>query len=412
MQYFNLRKSVPKNTVIKKLPIWLMCFASCTNAEGIIDIQPYISPSITYDDNVFRFSSAGVANAAFGSSEMSDVIKRLDFGANVNLRLSRQNISLTAGVSDSKYNRFDLLDNTAKSYGGSWNWRAGNDVYGILSKSKSESIAGFNEIRNPVKNTRTVDRQAGSINWKFHPDWAVFASLEKADTENELARFRTLDREDVITESGLKYQNPLGTQLGLSYRLIESENPNRVGISALIFGNESTQKSLIASAAWLPGHKTRISARLSQVNIYYKNRPQREFSGFNQRWDVGYALTSKISLNGSAFKEISPIDDIAATYVEITGISFNPVWNLTSKLALRAGVSYQDRDYLGNAVGVGFLTGNSRSDISKVASLGLTYYPTEKSLLQLQYQGEDRDSSQEIQSYRFNSLGFTARYNF
>ncbi len=414
MRKFHLKKSAIKRTLIKRLPMWcLLCMVSHANAEGIIDIKPYISPSITYDDNVFRFSSAANANAAFGSPAMSDVIKRLDFGADVNLRLSRQLINLSVGVSDSQYNRFELLDNTAKTYGLSWNWRLGNDFYGVLKTSKSESIAGFNEIRNPVKNTRMVDRQSASVNWKFHPDWVVFASHEQVDTENELRTFQSLDREDAITESGVRYQNPLGTQLGLSYRLIESNNPNRTAPSAFLFGNESKQKSLIATAAWLPSPKTRISTRLSQINIDYKNRPQREFSGFNQRWDIGHSLTAKINLNVSAFKEVTPIDDIASTYVEITGASFNPVCNITSKLALQAGVSYEDRDYLGSGVGAGiFFLGDKRSDISKIASLGLIYSPTEKSLLQLQYQGEDRDSTVDIQSYRFNSISFTGRYNF
>lgn len=413
MRQTNSKKIAVQKSRIKKLPIWLICFASCVQGEGIVDVNPYISPSITYDDNVFRFSSPTVANAAFGTPETSDVIKRLDFGADVNLRLSRQLVSLNVGISDSKYNRFDLLDNTAKSYGLSWSWRLGNNVFGTLSKSKSESIAGFNEIRNPVKNTRMVDRQLASVNWNFHPDWILFASQEHVDTENEIITFRSLDREDVMMEGGLRYQNPLGTQLSLSYRLIDSNNPNRTGSSAFFFGNESKQKSLIATAAWLPSPKTRISTRLSQTTIDYKNRPQRAFSGFNQRWDIGHSLTSKISLNASAFKEVSPIDDIASTYVEITGASFNPMWNLTSKLALRAGVSYEDRDYLGSAVGAGiFFLGGRRSDISKVASLGLVYTPTDKSLLQLQYQGEDRDSTSDIQSYRFNSISFTGRYEF
>lgn len=413
MRQINLNKIAIKKTSIKQLPIWLFCFASCAQAEGMIDIKPYISPSITYDDNVFRFSSKDVANAAFGSPEMSDVIKRLDFGADVNLRLSRQLININVGVSDSKYNRFDLLDNTAKSYGATWNWRLGNDVYGTLSKSKNESIAGFNEIRNPVKNTRMVDRQSASLNWNFHPDWTVFASQEHVDTENELVTFRSIDRKDDVTEGGLRYQSTLGTQLALSYRLIESDNPNRTGFSALLFGNESKQKALVATAAWLPSPKTRISTRLSQISIDYKNRPQRAFSGFNQRWDIGHSLTAKITLNGSVFKEVSPIDDIASTYVEITGASFNPVWTLTSKLSLRGGIAYEDRDYLGGGVGSGlFFNVGRRRDISKTANLGLIYTPTLKSLLQLQYQGEDRDSTSEIQSYRFNSVTLSGRYNF
>lgn len=414
MRKFNSKKTALKHSLIIKLPIWcLLCMVSHANAEGIIDIKPYIGSSIMYDDNVFRFSSEGSATAAFGSPEMSDVIKRLDFGTDVNLRLSRQLVSLSVAISDTKYNRFDLLDNTAKTYGLSWNWRLGNNFYGLLKTSKSESIAGFNEIRNPVKNTRMVDRQSASVNWKFHPDWVIFASHEKVDTENELRTFQSLDREDVVTESGVRYQNPLGTQLGLSYRLIESVNPNRTGYSAFLFGNESKQKSLVATATWLPGAKTRISTRLSQINIDYKNRPQRKFSGFNQRWDIDHSLTAKLSLNASVFKEVTPVDDIASTYLEITGASFNPVWNLTSKLALQAGISYEDKDYLGSGVGAGtFFLGDKRSDTSKIASLGLIYSPTEKSLLQLQYQGEDRESNTDIQSYRFNTISLTGRYNF
>lgn len=413
MRKISFKKNVHKCLQIKSLPLFLFCFVSYAKAEGIIDIKPYIAPSVTYDDNVFRFSSPTIANAAFGSPETSDVIKRLDFGADVNVRLSRQNVNLNVGIIDSQYNRFDLLDNTAKSYRLTWGWRLGNDVYGSLSKSKSESIAGFSEIRNPVKNTRTVDRQFASINWNFYPDWTVFASQERLENENEVVTFRSLDREDTATESGLKYQNRLGTQFGLSYRFIDSNNPNRTGSSAFFFGNESKQKSLIATAAWMPSPKTRISTRLSQIDIEYKNRPQRAFSGFNQRWDIGHALTAKISMNASAFKEVSPIDDIASTYVEITGASFNPVWNLTSKLSLQAGLIYQDRDYLGYAPGAGFVfLGGRRSDISKVASLGLVYSPTQKSVIQLQYQGEERDSTNDIQSYRFNSVSLTGRYNF
>ena len=58
---------------------------SPAHAEGIIDIKPFISANASYDDNVFRFSSPDQAEAAFGSSVTSDVVKRIDFGVNVNI---------------------------------------------------------------------------------------------------------------------------------------------------------------------------------------------------------------------------------------------------------------------------------------------------------------------------------------
>ena len=389
---------------------YLILFSAPMLAEGVVDIKPYLSTSLNYDDNVFRYSSPSQAKSAFGSSATSDLIKRLDLGATVNLRLSRQLVSISANVAESRYNRFDILDNTAKSYGLGWNWRLGNDVYGVLSANKREAIAGFNEIRSPVKNTRTTINQLASINWNYHTDWTLYASQETLNTENELVNFASLDRKDSVLETGLRFQNTLGTQIGLAYRVNESRYPNRSTLS--IFGNESEQDSIALIAAWLPTPKTRISTRLSQVSIKYEDRPKRNFDGFSQRWDINHALTGKINLNASAYKEVSPIDDIESTYVQVAGASFSPTWNLSSKTSLRAGLGYEERDYLGSAGFLIFNNNENRNDTSKTASLSLLYTPTNKSLVQLQYLGEKRTSSIDNQGYEFNNLNLSYRYDF
>ncbi len=397
---------------LKKVPFWcLLLVATPIFAEGIVDVTPYISTSVNYDDNVFRFSSPTQAQAAFGSSETADLVKRIDFGANANLRLSRQLVTLSANINESKYNRFDLLDNTGNSYGLGWNWRLGNDFYGVLNTSKSEGIAGFNEVRSPVKNTRTSTRKSASINWSLQPDWTLHATGEHTETENELSSFISQDRKDEVFETGVRYQNTLATQLGLSYRINESSYPNREGATQFFFGNESKLESIIATAAWQPSQKTRISTRLSQVSIAYKDKSQRDFSGFSQRWIVDYALSGKVNVGVSAYKEVSPIEDIESNYVQATGANFNSSWNITSKVALRGGLGFEERDYLGNT---GFLTANSsdRDDESITANLSLQYLPTARSLVQLQYQGEKRTSSIDSQSYQFNNINFTLRYDF
>jgi len=392
----------------------LLC-AGFAHAEGIIDLKPSVGTNITYDDNVFRFSSPALAKQAFGSSATSDTVKRLDVGLDASVRLSRQVLRLSTSLSESRYNRFDLLDNTAKSNLLAWDWQFGSDFFGVLSVSKNESIAGFTEIRNPVKNLRAVERQSASMNWRFHPDWTTYVLRDQSKTENELAGFEALDREDTITEAGVRYRNLLGTQLGLSYREVDSEYPGRTGFASVLFGDESVQGSLNLDASWFPTHKTRITARLSRVTIDYEDSPQREFSGISQRWDITHLLTNKITLNASAFREVSPIDDILSTFIESTGASFNPSWAISSKVALSAGVSYVDTEYLGSS-GIPnngfFIVAQNRNDSSKTANLGLIYTPTLKSVLQLQYQTQDRESSLNNQSFRFNSLSLVARYNF
>lgn len=374
-------------------------------AEGIIDINPYISGSINYDDNIFRLSSATK------SDDSGDTVKTVQVGVDVNLRLSRQLVNVSANINENKYNRFDILDNTGKAYALGWNWRLGNDFYGVLSHSKTEAIAGFNEIRSASKNLRTAKRDFASLNWDFHPDWTIYFNGEQFKTENELTNFSALDRKDTALETGLRYQNTLGTQLGLSYRSSESSYPNRTGFSQFLFGDESHQKILGVSAAWLPTAKTRVSTRLSQVQIQYKDKPQRDFNGFSQRWDIDHSLTGKVNLNAAAYQEVAPIDDIESTYVETTGANINSAWAITSKTTLRGGLGFEKRDYLGSA-GLLAIGSDDRNDESLLGSLSLQYMPTNKTSLQLQYQGEKRTSNIDSQSYQFNNINFVVRYDF
>ena len=398
--------------ITKNIPVWcLLILSASACAEGMLDVKPYVSTNIIYDDNVFRFSSPDQAKTTFGSSATSDVMKRVDLGINVNLRLSRQLLTLSSSINESRYNRFDILDNTGRSNSLVWNWRLGNDVYGELSASESQSIAGFTEIRSAVKNLRTFSRGRASINWTFQPSWTLQAVREVAKIENDQSNFKGTDRKDDIYDAGIRYQNPAGTQLGLDFQVTESSFPNRTGFAQFFFGDENTEKELIATAAWLPTPKTRVSTRLSQVNLEYKNLPQRDFNGFSQRWSLDQTLSGKTSVNLTAYQEISPVDDVLSTYVKTKGVSISPTWNFSSKITLRAGLGYEDRDYLGSA---GFFANQSdrRNDESELASLSLMYVPIDKLLVQLQYQGEKRSSNIRGLDYQFNMVNFLLRYDY
>jgi exopolysaccharide biosynthesis operon protein EpsL len=387
---------------VKVILAWCLILISVNSAaEGIVDIKPHVSTSVNYDDNVFRLSST--------NSDTSDVVKRLEIGVDVNLKLSRQLFSLSAEIDKTKYNRFDLLDNTGKSTKLAWNWRLGNDLYGEVSSSESESLAGFNEIRDAVKNFRTSNRQRLNINWDFHPDWTFYATRDYAKLENDQLRFASLDRNDNTTEAGIRYQNTSTTQLGLAYRDTESKFPNRSGFTQFLFGDESTQQEIITTAAWAPTPKTRISARLSHISLKRENLPQRDFEGIGQRWNLDHMLTGKTTVNLSAYQEVYPVDEVESTYVKTKGFSINPGWDATSKITLRGGIGYEERDYLGSAGAVG---DEDRNEESKFANLSLSYAPTYKSLLQLQYQGEKRSSSVEGIGYKFNTINFLIKYDF
>ena len=396
---------------IKEISTWcLLLLSTPAFAEGIIDIKHYISTSANYDDNVFRFSSSDQAKAALGSSNRSDLVKQLNLGLEVNLRLSRQLVSFTSSINENKYSRFSNLDNTGKAIGLRWDWRMGNDFYGVLSASKADAIAGFNETKSPIKNIRATDSQSASINWNLLSDWTLYLNGERDNLKNEAISSIQLDRENHIVESGIRYQSQLGTQLGLSYRMIDSSFPNRTGLIKTLFGSQSNEEEVALNAAWLPAPKTRISTRLSHVNLVRKDSQLSNFNGFNQHWGVDYAATSKVNFNLVAYQDLSPIDDVVSTYVKTTGIEVNPSWNITSKVVLRGNLSYAENAYIGSAA----ISNNNmeRLDISTQAGLSLIYSPTLKSLLELQYAGEKRTSNIADAGYTFNQFNVLFRYGF
>ena len=395
----------------KKIPAWcLLLFSTPSLAEGIVDIKPYVSTSANYDDNVFRFSSPDQAKAALGSSNMSDLVKQLDVGVEVNLRLSRQLVSFTSNINENKYSRFSNLDNTGKAIGLRWDWRMGNDFYGTLSANKTDAIAGFNETQSAIKNIRTTDKQSASINWNLLPDWTLYLNGERNNLSNQAISSIQLDREDHIVESGVRYQSQLGTQLGLSYRMIDASFPNRTGLIKTLFGSESSEQEVALTAAWLPATKTRISTRLSHVNLVRKDSQLSDFNGFNQHWGLDYAATSKVNFNLAVYQDLSPIDDVVSTYVKTTGVEINPSWNITSKVVLRGNLSYAENAYIGSAA----ISNNNieRLDSSTQAGLSLIYTPTLKSLLEFQYKGERRTSNIADAGYQFNNFNVLFRYGF
>lgn len=395
------------NQAYKIIMIAVLLISSTARAEGMIDITPYVAANVAYDDNVFRFRSSEQAKAAFGSDVTSDVIKRVDLGVNVNVSLSRQVFTLASSINESRYDRFTILDNIGKSNRLGWNWRIGNHLYGELNTSEIEAIAGFTEIRQPVKNLRKTNSQNGSLHWNLHPDWTIDASGGQSKIENELTNFNFANREDEFLEAGVRYINPRGTQLGLAYRILDSDFPDR---SSSILGDESTRKDTIIQAAWQPTGKTKLAVRISHVDIKFKDIPQRDFKGVSQRWDLDHVLTGKTMINFTAYQDIAPAEAALSNYIESKGFGVNPTWNPTSKISVRAGWGYEERDFLGNP-GV-LLNDSNRYDESMIANLSVSYLPTRKSLVQIQYQGQNRKSNVSNFAFKFNSINLVMRYDF
>lgn len=395
------------------------------NAEGMIDINPYVGASVTYDDNVFRFSDEDQAKAAFGSSKTSDNVLSTEAGVDINLHLSRQLISLTTNLTDNNYNHFKQLDNLSKSYGLEWDWVLGDHFFGVAGASSNEALTSFEDLRTSSQNIRTIFSKYIELNWKLHPNWVARLSANKSDIDNSLQSFGFLDQENRVFQIGLQYRNKRATALSLAYREADIQYVNRsISDSAFtlaLFGDNTTNKEFILNAAWLPTAKLRLSTQLKHSRVKYNNTdfpsllPARNFSGTSKQLGLGYSFSPKTNVTVNLFDEVSLIDDLSATYIRTRGFELKPEWRISEKLNLTSTFGYNQRDLLGDSGLNGFLV-NSISSVdefnkSKRASISLLYLPTYKTSLRISYIGERRTSELVVQDFDFNQWNVAFRFD-
>jgi len=411
------------SSVLKQKLLVIAIFCSATgnvSAEGIIDIRPSVGVDTSYDDNVFRFSNPEQAKAIFGSSVTSDTILRTELGLDVDLRLSRQLISLTSNINKSEYNRFDQLNNVGKSFGLVWDWQLGNHLYGEIGVSDSEALSGFNDLRTTSANIRTDKQRFARANWRLHPSWIANISATTSTTENSLDILNFLNNDNEAFEAGIQYINPRGTQLSLAYRNSTRFYTNNTIDRQVFFGDENTKNEVILNASWEPTTKIRLSTRLAQVNLTYNNLefsdvlPERAFSGLNKRLSINYLATAKTNISFSAYDEIFEWEELSSTFVKSKGFSITPSWKPTDKLSLTASWGINEREFLGDSgiASISPFVFIERDDRTESTSVSLSYLPTNKSLFRVTYSNVDRTSKFDAFSFNFNMLNLALRYFF
>lgn len=389
----------------------LMAFSRIAMAEGMIDINPYFSTNVAYDDNLFKVSGKDEARLTLGSEAMSDTTTRLDAGVNVDWKISRQHVRLDMNFNQSRFNRFNFLNNDGYARKLGWDWVVGSHLGGELSISEARTMGGFTEIQNPVLNQRTSQRKVMNAHWDFHPRWRLHVQRDESESENSSNVYRSSNRQDVGHEVMLQYTTPAGNRLGLTAREVKSEYPSRDRFQTLVFGNGNTQRDVALNMVWNATGKTRFTGRVARVDRRYEELSERDIQDWTAQAGVYWQATGKTSVAVNAGRDIYGVDDIAATYVQNDSVSINPTWVATSKLMVQARAAYEKRSYQGDP---GFLLGRApvREDELKSAGLTVTYTPHQKVRMQMAWQKDKRESTQVNNGYDSSTLSANVRIDF
>lgn len=385
------------------------CLAPITaSAEGVLGVDPYVSFLQTWDDNLFRFSDKRLAEAIFGSDKMSDRMTIREAGARFTAEPGRQKLNAEFSFTRNSFDRFDFLNNDGYYRNLSWNWTVGSHFFGQIADSEQRAMSGFDDNRVPALNQRTSNQKVISANWQFHPRWRVSMQREEVKQKNSLSFFSVTDREDLTRQAGLVYSTPESNQISFDFRQVDTDFVNRDAITSLLFGNENKRQDIGVGAVWNVGGKTRLDGRLSRIEQTFDDQPERNVQELVGRLAVRWQATAKVSILAEAVRDVYPIDDVLASYVQSDVYIFSPAWQVTSKVLLQARFEQEKRDFLG----VGIVSSTQREDETKMMSLSASYLPHDKVNVALSWAKEERESNFSGFGYQAETVNASLRIDF
>lgn len=374
------------------------------------EVKPYVAASYTHTDNLFRLSDQADPNAAIGTGDKSDNYRRLEAGVDMNAQVSRQKFNLQAGVNQTRFERFDFLDNNGGAGRAVWDGEIGSVWRGRAGYEYARSLSAF-EVLSAGKNIRTDRRGFGEVDFRIFPSWRIRAGADKYDVENSQATRQTLDNRTASRAIGLHYVSATEDYLGVQSKSTDGDYLNSENINGTLVDNsyDETENGLVMD--WRPAGHSRLQARASYTERHYDQLPARDYQGPTARLIYDWSLTEKTLVNAVVWRELTVADDLSASYVLSKGINLGPKWSATSKVTLRAGLAHETRDYRGDPRLI--LTAlNERSDRLNMATFSASYLPSPRIQMGLGYETGRRTSTRALSDYRYQNVSGNLRVEF
>ena len=107
-----------------------------------------LTSTVTWDANLFRIpEGAPDPQLTRGISGRSDRFVATQIGLRFDTSFSQQTLTLDAGATATRYEKFGMLNRDALNYLGAWDWRLGPRISGKLSANRSESQVSFEDAQ-------------------------------------------------------------------------------------------------------------------------------------------------------------------------------------------------------------------------------------------------------------------------
>lgn len=263
------------------------------------------------------------------------------------LIIGRQRALLEAIGEYYGYYQFEELSHFAYALRGEWLWEFTNDASGTLGASRRERLADIGEIQRAVRDIVTEDRFYASAAWRVGPTIRLTGGGDISHIEHGSRGIREAWGYGV--RGGVDYITPLGTALGVEYRIARGDAPvvEELGLGAFP-ENDYEERELAATASYRLGIDIELAGRIGRTTRVYTQLQGRDFEGTTWRGRAAWRVGPKTNLVGEIFNEPQAIVDATALHIIRRGFAVGPSWAPTYKLVFSARYVQEERNHEGD----------------------------------------------------------------
>ena len=385
---------VRRRSLIRKLALGLvagMLVQAAAAQETLpLKLALVLGGSVMWDANLFRLPGSVDPLLALGKPDKSDRISINYVGLRIDKSLAQQRFQLDVTKTTHRYNSFTFLDFDALDYRGAWLWHLTPRVSGTLSFDHRQTLVPFQDFRGFQRNISNADGRRFSLDGWLAGGWHLLLGVFDSETKYTQVFLPQTDSRSDGADIGLRYVAASGSSITATGRSSRGTTLNQP-LDPVNFIDDGfrIQESELRSA-WLVSGKSTLSGRLAWIERHHDHFTQRDFSGMAGNLDYTLTPTAKLRLAVSARREINAWWELLSSYVVSDTLSFTPIWQASTKTALRMRLDCSRRDYRGPVIAS---PAPLRGETVCIAGLGADWSPLRYVTFSANLQRERRTSN-------------------
>lgn len=309
-----------------------------------------IVAGLTYvsDDNYLRRSDSAPPSAFFGRADASERLRVSQLGLRYDQAWGLQRLSASLDVLKYEHRHFTFLDFTARNSNVLWNWAVTPRTTGELAWARTEQLNDLADINDLNQRALRIDTtRRASVSHELGAAWRLLGGLSHRTETRGGVLAQEGDTSTRSASVGLQHVWPSGSAVSYNLRQHSGRFLNRSLTSAALLDSGYTQRDHVFDARWPVTGLTTLGLQFSHISRHHPNFSQRDYSGWQGGVTVDWAPSGLVQWQASWRRSLGSFQAVNANYTVSDRFTIGPMWQLSAKTQLSAGLIHEQRQELG-----------------------------------------------------------------